>query len=99
MKKWIFKECQKHQNSQIIVLTHHAPSFKMIDKRNDISDFYCSNIDDDIKILKNVRYWLSGHTHQVKETQIGNVICKSNCHGDKYQNIVGYNPLKYVIFY
>lgn len=65
-------------NKQIIVLTHHAPSFEMT-RQNDKAAYYAS--DCEYLFVPPVKYWISGHTHECKDLRINGISCLSNCVG------------------
>ncbi len=103
MKKWILSEVGNFDPNdsdikydQIIVLTHHPPSFKMLDINDLYSPCYGSNCDDMIK--PPIKYWISGHTHSSKNLNINGTICLSNCMGYPDQRVVGYSNDKYITF-
>lgn len=104
MKSWLFKEIEDNKDKNIIILTHHPPSFKMLDEHNLIDSngllkyFYASDLDEDISKLYNVDHWLCGHTHLNKEISIGYILCQSNCVGRKFESIKTFNPNKCIGF-
>ena len=103
MKKWIQTQNDKFDHNdmmrkydQIIVLTHHAPSFAMLNK----SDLYslCYATDCDNMMVSPIKYWISGHTHISKRVEINGTICISNCMGYPGQNVEGFSTDRYIIF-
>ena len=101
MKKWVKCQIDKYDpNNQenkydnIIVLTHHAPSFLMLNKKNDYSNCYASDCDD---LFKNpVIYWISGHTHFCKSIVINDIQSLSNCMGYPGQNVENFNSNNFI---
>jgi len=74
--EYIKSEINNNINDEIVVITHHGPSFLSADSRYlhemDLQHGYLSNLDDYIKTLKNVPIWIHGHIHEKKDYQIGN---------------------------
>lgn len=72
----------KNLNKKIIVVTHHLPSIKMIDKK-----FICNSYNSafytylDHLITKPIVAWIGGHTHKSTTTFINNVFCGVNPKG------------------
>jgi hypothetical protein len=64
----------------IVVLSHHAPSKKMLSYTDELSIFYASNLDE-LMVKHRVKAWLSGHTHDVITTSVGDTLVASNCLG------------------
>ena len=92
-KDFIFKNAVKeYEGQKLLVLSHHAPSFKSIyvaelfnivfDKKDD-DYYYASDLDD---LIRNsvINMWIHGHTHQVVDYYIGNTRVISNPRG--YEN-------------
>lgn len=78
---------------KVIIVTHHAPSIKMIDKKyhNDpLSHCYYSDLESLCK--RPVIAWFSGHTHGSTSHYIGSVKSCSNCVGYKHEKNSRYNP-------
>lgn len=99
MKNWIFDTIDINKNINIIVLTHHAPTYEMVeDKDTNLIQCYASHLDDYIKKYNMINYWLSGHTHICKEIRIGFTTCTSNCLGRPNEKITGFDPNKYITF-
>nr|QBK91623.1 MAG: calcineurin-like phosphoesterase [Pithovirus LCPAC302] len=98
MRFWIEKEIKlDNRYDDIIVLTHHPPSFSMLDINDVYSPCYGSNCE---YLLKEpVKYWISGHTHSCKSVEINDINLLSNCMGYPRQNIKGFNENKYIDFY
>jgi len=66
------KNIESHDNFDII-MTHHMPSYTLIDKKYNISKYinclYSSKCDN---LLWKTKYWVCGHTHTYTSTLIGN---------------------------
>ena len=84
---WLKKMIEKYKSKKIIVMSHHLPSEKLIDKRYERHPANCgfaSNLDYLMK--NNVLYWFCGHTHTgIKET-INSCECHINPHGYNDEN-------------
>ena len=84
--KWLKDQISKHKN--IIVLTHHLPSFKLIIPRFhkpryiNVHDRFASDLD--YLITKPVVAWLCGHSHCQTDTYINGIYCGINAVG--YRN-------------
>ena len=104
MRYWLQSEIDKYHNNtnterrydNIIILTHHAPSFQMLDKSDIYSPCYATDCEN--MMGPPVKYWISGHTHTSKEININGTTCMSNCMGYPGQKGTNYNDEKYVIF-
>ena len=82
----------RKENEQVIVATHHAPSFKShnaVRFGNDdiLMHAYCSDYNNLIG-YSNISYWLHGHTHSNVEYEIGETKVASAMYGyDLYDRI------------
>lgn len=64
----------KKENGKCIVITHHLPSFSLIDltyKDSPHSPYFASNCDE--FIISPVKYWIYGHTHMMGQNRINGV--------------------------
>lgn len=71
-----------------IVVTHHVPSFQLMDKEfseSMINGAFTSNLDRMIEILP-IDYWIYGHSHRNIETVIGNTKMLTNQLGYVFTN-------------
>lgn len=69
----------------VLMLTHHAPSFKMIQSKyssDPLNCAYATNLD--YLMGSPIKAWISGHTHTCITVSIEKTLCSSNCrgHGD-----------------
>jgi len=103
MSGWLEKQLSKYditnpnrKYDHIIILTHHAPSFSMLDKSDLYSMCYGTNCEHMMK--SPVKYWISGHTHTSKTVVINDVVCLSNCMGYPNQRGTNYDSTKYITF-
>lgn len=75
---------QTPRNFKVVVVTHHAPSIKMIKNqyhKDPVSHLYYSNLD--LFFRKPVVAWFSGHTHGSMNRLIHGIPSISNCVGYK----------------
>ncbi len=96
MKFWLNDEINSNENYNIIVLSHHPPSFKMSHKIDDYKYCYGSECENLIKYP--VKYWISGHTHKSMKIEINNIPCISNCMGYPGEFDLIYDPKAYIEF-
>jgi 3',5'-cyclic AMP phosphodiesterase CpdA len=68
---------------EVIVATHHLPSYQLCDPRYgpDGDSLFASNLDHILGADWAPKYWLFGHTHIKIERKLGNTICISNPSG------------------
>jgi len=82
---WLRNEIKKENRRKTIVLTHHLPSYQMMDPRfkkyESKKDLYYSHLDWLIRFP--IRYWLCGHSHIRKNYMINNVFCSVNSFSSK----------------
>jgi len=84
--KFIIDEIDRLNDKDIVVVTHHSPTFKLVD------DYYIGNrvnccYSSDLDILleqtnSKVKYWVTGHSHTYKRMNVEGV--------DVMRNPVGY---------
>lgn len=84
-----------NENAKIIVLTHHCPTFKVIDDKYLTEENYDANtfFASDLEYLfgENVKAWLCGHTHGCKQVTINNTIVATNTYGYLNEKVSGFN--------
>jgi len=71
----------KNKNYNVIVVTHHAPSFECIEdkyKSSKINKAFYSNLD---YLIKDIYCWIHGHTHSQREIKINGVKVLNNSIG------------------
>jgi len=86
--KFLQNEIISNQNKKIIVMTHHLPSYNLIDKKYDVYSDYrqyfaspCDNL-----IAPPVSTWIYGHTHTAHTSVVNNVILACNPIGYNREN-------------
>ena len=94
MVEWLEQTIEENKHKKIIILTHHAPSFKMTTE-DKYSIYYAS--DCEYLCQQHVIVWLSGHTHKSRQIQIKTTICCSNCLGYPNEKETLYNVNKHIV--
>ncbi len=76
-------------NKKVIMITHHLPSFKLIDikyaKYKEYNQCFASNCED--FIVKPIICWIFGHTHSPVNMLINNIPCIANPIGYPGENL------------
>ncbi len=86
---------------QMVVITHHAPSFKGLNalhKGNGLDGAFASDLDEQIAELSNVPYWVHGHTHVQARYRVGDTTVVANCRGFGDQEAIAQNFSTKVFF-
>jgi predicted phosphodiesterase len=83
LSKFLAEHKIKATNKPLIVVTHHLPSFELIDDEykiyGELNTGFASELDHLIK--DPVNYWIYGHTHKAKNVIINDVQLLCNPHG------------------
>lgn len=84
-----------YHTEKVVVMTHHAPSFKCLDPsyKGSLNYAFASDLDEWLLEKTNITHWFHGHTHYNTDFMIGNTRIYSNQCG--YQ---GREPKKYENF-
>ena len=94
-----FITLQVEKKLPTIILTHHAPHLCMNGKF--MSTAHCSGFSSSLthlnKKYRNIKCWLSGHTHQNITDTKDDIILSSNCLGYTYENITDFDINKSII--
>jgi hypothetical protein len=95
--EWLFKVLQIIDyvpcNPKVMVITHHAPSFDLLDKEKinpNIIHSYASEADSFFK--KTIHFWLFGHAKQNIQKMIDKTLFASNCMGFPSGLLKDYTP-------
>lgn len=80
---WLQMKVDEHQknNNQIIIVTHHSPSYKSISpkyKNYQGNSAFANNLDKFIMDNRGIKYWLFGHTHSRVVINIKGTMCFAN---------------------
>ena len=74
----IFEVVDNNMDKEVIVITHHCPSFQSVgSKQSYITPAYATDLEDQIKNHPNIKYWIHGHVHDSQDYMIGNthILC------------------------
>lgn len=99
--QYIDSVCEEYPNNKIVVVTHHCPSIKCIDKfysNDECTPAYASNLESFIKDHSNIVCWLCGHSHNQCDFEIDGCRVVMNCRGYCYRNEdKNFNPNKTIL--
>lgn len=86
---WLKSKLVEYANQDVIVVSHHVPSFRLLKRPADqYSTAYASSCDDLICNNPNIKLWIFGHSHNAVDDQINQCRCLSSpvgyeCEWDK----------------
>jgi len=72
-----------------IVVTHHLPSYLSVPERfkgSALSQFYATELGEELVNMRNCKLWIHGHTHDAQDYTLGNVRVVCNPIGYPGQN-------------
>lgn len=78
---WLKNKVQEHQDKQIIIITHHSPSFRSIPQKYakyEGNSAFSNNLDKFIMDNPHIKYWIFGHTHTSSTINIKGCLCYAN---------------------
>lgn len=80
IKHLIETQLEKKSEKKIIIITHHLPSYKLINRKydDDITNSAFASNCDDLFIAKNISYWIFGHSHIPIKRKLKNIFLMSN---------------------
>ncbi|QKF94538.1 metallophosphoesterase [Fadolivirus algeromassiliense] len=96
---WLSRKIEEYKDKQIIILSHHLPSFQLIHKDyqgNDMNCAFASDLDYLMNRHKHIKYWLCGHTHRNVYSKINECQCMTNPSGYKSDNNKEYDKQKVI---
>lgn len=82
--KWLLNKLNEiNKNEKILILTHHIPSYSLIDSKYEKYDnsAYASDLDYIMEKYPNIVGWLFGHTHTTVDEKIHSTSCQCNPRG------------------
>ncbi|MCC8037701.1 MAG: metallophosphoesterase [Bacteroidales bacterium] len=82
-------ELGKRQEKQVVVATHHVPSFQLVAPEfqgSRINGAFTVELADFITAHPQIHYWIYGHSHRNINRQIGSTRCVSNQLGYVFAN-------------
>lgn len=97
-RAFIDKEAKEH-DGEVVVFTHHAPSFMSISGRyagSKVNAAYASNMNQFVLDNKNIHCWIHGHIHNVVGYFIGDTLVVSNPRGYQDHEIFGSYEFKQI---
>ncbi len=77
-KEWLNSQLEKKTSKKVVVITHHLPSYKLIEskfKGSSKNGYYASDSDE---LVKMADLWIAGHTHCLIDKKIHNTRCICN---------------------
>ena len=83
------KDKNKDKQAKIVMMTHHLPSFNLIDEKHAYSHtncFYASKCDK--YFVEPIKAWIYGHTHTPNKTVINNIQFVCNPKGYPSENTI-----------
>lgn len=83
-KRLIAKTAKLNPEKKIVVATHHAPSYRGVNPEHGggtLDAGYASDLEDFIKVHRNITHWIHGHTHIQAEYKVGTCTVHSNARG------------------
>lgn len=86
---YIEKICQDYPDKKIVIISHHAPSKKSISpqyRSSELNPAYTSNLEWLIEKYSNIKLWVSGHTHEGSDFNIGQCRCINHAFGYYNEN-------------
>ena len=92
---YIHEVCKMFPHKRIVVITHHAPSARSLDKRfenSTLNPCFASNLDNFILDHKNIVLWCHGHVHTCCDYMIGD--CRVVCNPRGYVSLREKNDFK-----
>lgn len=93
-RDYILKTAQRY-DGPVVVITHHGPFYDSIHEyyKDDyhMNGGFCSNLEDMIPFLGNVRLWVHGHVHNPMDYYKGHIHVVANPHGYPNEG-VPFNP-------
>jgi predicted phosphodiesterase len=80
---------QDHPEKKVIVLTHHLPSWKLIDQKYrklspQTLGRYANHLDYLMFEASSPEVWICGHSHSIVNCKIGRTHCHINTHGERH---------------
>jgi predicted phosphodiesterase len=80
------------QRVQVLMITHHMPSYSLISPRYESSSFNCCFASYcDMLMKPHVRAWIYGHTHNAGVASLKHTLCAVNARGYPHESIPGFS--------
>lgn len=77
-------KAQTASRERTVIVSHHAPSLSGLNPKfagNGLDGAYASALDEVIRALGHVPFWIHGHTHICATYRIGTTLVAANCRG------------------
>lgn len=84
--KFLEEELKKYADSDKIVITHHMPSYDLVDEKYRNENNVCFTSDMSYLFNRSIKAWIYGHTHSATEQTINGILFKCNPIGYKGEN-------------
>jgi len=75
---WLESKLLDHKDKDVIVISHHVPSFKLLKQANNLASAFASCCENLIHSNPNLKLWIFGHSHDSVDEQINQCRCVSN---------------------
>ena len=96
-KRSLEKELEAWPTAKIIIVTHHMPSYTLINPRYKNDPLNCAFASDCEELMRsNVCVWIYGHTHNVAKILMGNTLTAVNARGYPNEACDGFSPEAYI---
>ena len=86
--RWLREQLEVHRGRTVVVVTHHAPSFRSVPKEYQevvISAAFASHLDGLVE-QSGAAYWIHGHNHSATDYMIGKTRVICNTKGYPHEN-------------
>ena len=92
--RWFRSQFEAHRGRKIVVVTHHAPSFRSVPEtfsQDIISAAFASHLDELVE-SSGAAYWIHGHNHFSTDYMIGKTRVICNPRGYPNETATGFKP-------
>ena len=79
--KWLKAQLVIHSDKNVIIVTHHMPTYQLIAEQyadSGLNSSYATNLEYVMESNPNIIGWLCGHTHTANSVKINNCQCVTN---------------------
>lgn len=80
---WLLDQLEANRHRRIMIVTHHAPSFKSCKIRDPLTQAYATDLEWICEKYSNLEFWIHGHVHDQLDYKINQ--CRVLC------NAIGYS--------
>lgn len=92
--RWLDNAIDKYRSKKIVLVTHHAPSARSIDRKfvgNPLNPAFASRLDQFIE-QRDIPLWIHGHIHHCSDYEIGRTRIVANTRGYPGEDTGGFDP-------